>query len=409
MGLAGSAFNPASVAFSTTGRAYTTAPTVAITTSTGQDAPLTLAVGIATIHPITGVVTAIGFNTTTDGWCVGTAATIGLGYTVAPTLTFSGSTAQVRATATATIDADGQVDSISIGNSGFGYFGSVPSVTITAPTAGAEQYRALGFATMRYNSIEVEGTVGIGSTVITGITTTNIIVGDRIRLVHHYTRTDEPLVNWIPTDTFVSSIGSSTLTMSAAATNAGIGTTTFEFGIDNCGIVTGIAVTFGGGGYLEPPVVSISNTVGDKDYVAQATGIHTATGISTLTSGGSVEAIHITDAGHGYVITPTVTLSDPTTDNTGNYKFNEVVTGSISGTTARVRTWNGATNVIELASVSGTWTVGEKIVGQTSGASHKLRIIDLDPTDDGFADNLEIETQADSILDFTEENPFGTP
>ena len=409
VGLAGTAIDPSSVAFSTTGRAYTTAPTVAITTSTGQDAPLTLAVGIATIHPITGVVTAIGFNTTTDGWCVGTAATIGLGYTVAPTLTFSGSTAQVRATATATIDADGQVDSISIGNSGFGYFGSVPSVTITAPTAGAEQYRALGFATMRYNSIEVEGTVGIGSTVITGITTTNIIVGDRIRLVHHYTRTDEPLVNWIPTDTFVSSIGSSTLTMSAAATNAGIGTTTFEFGIDNCGIVTGIAVTFGGGGYLEPPVVSISNTVGDKDYVAQATGIHTATGISTLTSGGSVEAIHITDAGHGYVITPTVTLSDPTTDNTGNYKFNEVVTGSISGTTARVRTWNGATNVIELASVSGTWTVGEKIVGQTSGASHKLRIIDLDPTDDGFADNLEIETQADSILDFTEENPFGTP
>ena len=33
----------------------------------------------------------------------------------------------------------------------------------------------------------------------------------------------------------------------------------------------------------------------------------------------------------------------------------------------------------------------------------------LDPTDDGFADNLEIETQADSILDFTEQNPFGTP
>ena len=406
VGLAGSSINPASVAFSTTGRAYTTAPTVAITTSTGQYAPLTLAVGIATIHPITGVVTAIGFNTTTNGWCVGTAATIGLGYTVAPTLTFSGATAQVRATATATIDADGQVNAISIGNSGFGYFGSVPSVTIAAPTASAEQYRALGFATIRFNSIDTQGTIGIGSTVITGITTTNIVVGDRVRLTYGY---DEPLVNYIPEDTFVSSIGSSTLTMSAAATNTGIGTTAFEFGIDKCGIVTGIAVTFGGGGYLEPPTVSISNTVGDKNYIEQAVGIHTATGISTLTSGGSVEAIHITDAGHGYLVTPTVTLSDPTQDNTGNYKFNEIVTGQLSGTTARVRTWNATTNVIELASVSGTWTVGEKIVGQTSGASHKLRIIDLDPTDDGFADNLEIETQADSILDFTEQNPFGTP
>ena len=133
------------------------------------------------------------------------------------------------------------------------------------------------------------------------------------------------------------------------------------------------------------------------------------TGISTLTSGGSVEAINITDAGHGYVITPTVTLSDPSLDNEGNYKFNEVVTGSISGTTARVRTWDATTNVIELASVDGTWTRGEKLVGETSGATHSVREIDLDPTDDGFADNLEIETQADSILDFTEQNPFGTP
>ena len=48
-------------------------------------------------------------------------------------------------------------------------------------------------------------------------------------------------------------------------------------------------------------------------------------------------------------------------------------------------------------------------MGETSGATHSVREIDLDPTDDGFADNLEIETQADSILDFTEQNPFGTP
>ena len=83
--------------------------------------------------------------------------------------------------------------------------------------------------------------------------------------------------------------------------------------------------------------------------------------------------------------------------------------GSASSTTARVRTWNANTNVIELASVSGDWTIGENLVGQVSGASHSIRIVDLEPTDDGFADNFEIEQQADAILDFTEQNPFGTP
>ena len=62
IGIAGSSVNPGSIAFSTTGRAYTTAPTVAISTSSGQDAPTQVAVGIATIHPITGIVTAVSFN-----------------------------------------------------------------------------------------------------------------------------------------------------------------------------------------------------------------------------------------------------------------------------------------------------------------------------------------------------------
>ena len=75
----------------------------------------------------------------------------------------------------------------------------------------------------------------------------------------------------------------------------------------------------------------------------------------------------------------------------------------------RVRSWNSTTNVIEVASISGTFVVGEKIVGQTSLASHALRIVDEEPTDDGYADNFNIETEADKILDFTEQNPFGIP
>ena len=74
-----------------------------------------------------------------------------------------------------------------------------------------------------------------------------------------------------------------------------------------------------------------------------------------------------------------------------------------------MRTWDATTNVLEVSSVTGTFIIGETIVGTASSASRVLRLKDEDPLDDGFADNLSIETQADSILDFTEQNPFGTP
>ena len=96
-------------------------------------------------------------------------------------------------------------------------------------------------------------------------------------------------------------------------------------------------------------------------------------------------------------------------DSTGNFVFNEIVTGQTSGTTARVKTWNSTTNTLEVGTVAGTFALGEYIVGKSSGASHKLRLLDTDPLDDGFADNKTIETVADTILDFTEGNPFGNP
>tara|TARA_R100000027_G_scaffold59842_1_gene50312 strand:+ start:89 stop:2644 length:2556 start_codon:yes stop_codon:yes gene_type:complete len=403
VGLAGSSIDSSSVAFSTTGRAYTTAPTVTIGTGIGTVTPLVTAVGIATIDPITGIVTAVGFNSTTDSWCVGTGATIGLGYTVTPTISFTGNPSPVQATATVTVSAAGTVNTISIGNSGFGYL-TAPTVSIASPGGADENFRALGFATFRSTSIKTEGTVGIGSSVITGITTTNIIVGDRVRLGVGYSDS----YNFIPAETFVSSIGSGTLTMSASATNVGIATSVFEFGRPNCGVVTGIAVTFGGGGYLTPPVVSISNTVGDKNYT-DFPGISTATGISTVSSAGTISHINILNAGFGYVIEPEVTISDPNLNSSGDFVFNEIVTGSSSGTTARVKVWNSTASILEVYNVDGTFTLGENIVGSTSGATHGLRKVDLDPEDDGFADNLDIETEADSILDFSEQNPFGIP
>ena len=83
--------------------------------------------------------------------------------------------------------------------------------------------------------------------------------------------------------------------------------------------------------------------------------------------------------------------------------------GSSSNTTARVRTWDASTNILIVATVAGEFTRGETLVGGTSGASYELRVIDVQPADDGFADNINIEIEADKIIDFSEQNPFGMP
>ena len=403
--LTGSSINPSSIAFSTTGRAYTTAPTVAITTSGTQLVPTQAAVGIVTIHSVTGIVTAVSFNPS-DVWAVGTSATVGSGYTVAPTLTFSGSTAQVRATGTAVVSAAGTVTGVSIGNSGFGYqAGNPPTLSFAAATGGDEEFRATGISTMRYNSVFAEGTIGIGSTFIVGLNTAGILIGDRVRLGVGYSDS----YNFIDGDAYVTSISASSIVMSEAATNVGIATSTFEFGIQNCGIVTGINIIYGGGGYLTPPTVSISNTEGDKNYHSEVAGVTTATGLSLINSAGVVTAIYLTNAGAKYIEVPSITVGAADTGGTGNFIETETITGSASSVTAIVRTWNASTGVLAISNSTGDFIVGETLTGSESNAQFELRLTQDDNTISQYPDNLEIETQADSILDFSESNPFGTP
>ena len=166
----------------------------------------------------------------------------------------------------------------------------------------------------------------------------------------------------------------------------------------NTGIVGLATITNPGAGYTANPTITFT---GVSTVSAAATAIVSAVG--------TISAIYFSNSGAGYTALPTITISDPDLTSTGSFTFNEIVTGSISGTTARVKTWNSVTNELEVYTVSGDWTVGERIVGSSSGASRQLRVISLDPVDDGFADNINIETQADAILDFSEQNPFGIP
>jgi len=49
------------------------------------------------------------------------------------------------------------------------------------------------------------------------------------------------------------------------------------------------------------------------------------------------------------------------------------------------------------------------IVGSDSGATYKLRLLETNDIQDPYAQNDEIETEADTIIDFSESNPFGNP
>ena len=59
--------------------------------------------------------------------------------------------------------------------------------------------------------------------------------------------------------------------------------------------------------------------------------------------------------------------------------------------------------------VDGTFSPGELIIGRESGATYAMRSQIVDDLVTPFADNDNIETEADRILDFTQSNPFGDP
>ena len=176
------------------------------------------------------------------------------------------------------------------------------------------------------------------------------------------------------------------------------------------GIIGIITLTNPGSGYVVRPSVT---------FVGGGTTISAAATVR-LTTSGSIEAVYITNAGKNYTSPPQIVFGSPLGSGSGTYQFNEVVVGTISSTTARVKRWNIVSYVLEVGSVSGKFVDGDILVGQKSGASYPIRIINTDNLADpqdrfkenkegAFADNRNIQNEADLIIDFSEQNPFGTP
>ena len=174
---------------------------------------------------------------------------------------------------------------------------------------------------------------------------------------------------------------------------------TIESGIIN------FSVTNLGYGYKEVPSVTIVGSVGSGQ---------TAVGIASINSSEQVSAIRISNPGVGYTQSPTVTIQAPSIiSGVGTFIFNEVVTGTRSYTTARVKSWDKDTNVLKVSIVSIGATIkgfypGELIVGAASSARYAVSSFEEWDEYDKYSENKTIELEADQIIDFSESNPFGT-
>ena len=288
---------------------------------------------------------------------------------ITQTLTMVGTAVGAAATTSLT---NGGVRSFVISNRGGGY-GMIPTVEVSAAPSGG--VTAVGIATM-----------------IGGINVCNLNANPRLQSVQSVNVVNPGSGYTVaPSVTFRTTDGTGT----GAAATAIIGN-------DIVGVVT---VTNAGGGYVDNPVITFTNEI-FKAGVSTAS----ASAVPVVSAAGTITNIYLTNAGLGYSVAPTISIAAPVSgSNTGNFAFNEIVTGSTSNTTARVRSWDADTNVLEVASVSGRFSKGETLTGSTSGATRTLRTIDKTIDNDPYADNFDIETAADAILDFSEQNPFGIP
>jgi hypothetical protein len=168
--------------------------------------------------------------------------------------------------------------------------------------------------------------------------------------------------------------------------------------VDYSGKIASIIVVNPGFGYSTSPIVSVAST----NPLRQ-----TAIARAHINSSGIVTQISITNSGVGYTVAPSITFSNPPSVGIGTYIFNEVVIGSASSTQAKVKSWNSVTRQLTLYNITGQFLSGELIVGQTSGSNYPIKIINTDNLQDKYAENYQIQIEANDIVDFSEKNPFG--
>lgn len=277
----------------------------------------------------------------------------------------------VAQTATATVGvSSGRVAEIFLNNDGSG-FTSAPTITFSDAPVGGHNASAIAITTERANI-----------TSILRLEMTNAGAG----------YTEAPTIS-------ISGGGGS-----GAAATCSISTT---FGVQQ--VVVGAAGT----GYSASPTITIDTP---------PSGINTAVlnPIFNTSIGAGINTVRILNSGIGYTSGPiSLEFSGPTS-GIGTFYYNETVTGQSSGITAVVKDFDAGVRVSAAGTVTiigetklrvslntGQFFEGETIVGGSSTATYIVKTHDLDSHDQPSDSNEEIELEADSLLDFSESNPFG--
>ena len=102
-------------------------------------------------------------------------------------------------------------------------------------------------------------------------------------------------------------------------------------------------------------------------------------------------------------------------DRHANYLEKEIVFQSPDGTYANANTvgvvssWDSNNKILHVTNISGNFTLSANVIGHTSCTS--ISLVSFDPLDVSLTrevyDNKVIQTEADQIIDFSEQNPFG--
>ena len=261
-----------------------------------------------------------------------------------------------QATGTATT-ATGYIRKIILNNDGYGYT-STPTVAISSAPAGGVNASAVAITT------SINGVYSVKEILLT-----NTGAGYTV----------PPLVT---------------------ITGVGVGAAATCVLVSGYAGISAISIGNSGLGYPISPIVTFGTPTAGLAI--------TAVGKVSISTVGNISQVLLYDAGIGYTSNPTVTISPPPIlTGIGTFIFNEVVTGSISNATARVKTWNKDTNILKVGTTDGTFLPGDVIVGQGSSAIYSLERINDAKFEDKYDDNDQIEIEADSIIDFSESNPFG--
>lgn len=107
------------------------------------------------------------------------------------------------------------------------------------------------------------------------------------------------------------------------------------------------------------------------------------------------------------------TLHLNTGTGTGKFLQKELVTQTVNGVviaSATVQGWVPASNILAVTTIYGNFADGVTLVGETSNAQFILASFDplVDNTYSETYDNKHISNSANSIIDFSETNPFGS-